>query len=175
MNPGKTKCDGTTLVDTVLAGCAACKTVQDCEPGRTYLSKACDGSDLAINTCVVCGSKDCSAGFYSGGCGGLQPTQCLALTQCPAGKFLNKWSSTNDGECETCRNCVAEGKREAVACSALNNAGCGGEPCDASGRCSSGVNTARFCSFRENASLPVCGVCPVRLVVRVLGWCVYHY
>lgn len=165
MNPGKTRCDGTTSVDTVLGGCSACLTVASCEPGQTYLSKECDGTDLAINTCNVCGSRACDDGFYSGGCGGLQPTQCLTLTRCPEGQFLNQWSATNDGKCQACRNCTAEGKRVVAQCTQRQNTGCGGEPCDEGGRCASTANTARFCSHIDtyNASIPVCGVCPVRV------------
>lgn len=161
MNPGKTRCDGTTVVDTVAGGCSACRVIGDCEPGRSYLSNECDGTDLAINTCVVCEGRTCPAGFYSGGCGGLQPTQCLPLTVCGAGRFLTQWSAINDGVCQTCRDCVGEGKYVVTPCTALQNAGCGGEPCDAAGRCASTNTTARFCSYMGGVLMPVCGVCPV--------------
>lgn len=163
LNPGSTKCSGTTTQDTVLEGCGTCLKVSDCEPGKSYLSGNCSGTETKSNQCVVCQSLGCAFPSYSGGCGGYSPTQCLPLTRCPAGEFLNTWGETNDGVCQKCRNCTAIGLKTVTPCTSYQNAGCGGDACNATTNCVSTNNTIHYCDYLENVARPSCGICPVRV------------
>lgn len=157
-------CDGTTRTDTVLAGCLPCQTVTDCVPGVTYHPGNCTGAETAQKVCSVCQSRLCSAGFYSGGCGGFSPTQCLPYTVCKNGTFLLGAGEANDGVCQPCRNCSLLGRAVETACGGQRNTGCGGDRCNVTSGCDETNNTKRYCNYLEDTGTgSLCGLCPVRL------------
>jgi len=174
MNPGQTNCTGADTVDTVLAGCRACVKPGECGDGE-YLSKECTGSETSVNECRGCERADCVHGVtYSGGCGGLEPSRCLSLTQCAAGWYLNRWSDVRDGVCTVCTNCVALGLTTVRECGPLQNAVCGGDACDEGKPCNqTDEGESRFCNYLSGLETPSCGVCPVSffLLVCVCGAC----
>jgi hypothetical protein len=163
-------CDGTTRTDTVLLGCLPCQTVTDCVPGVTYHPGNCTGAERSQTVCSVCLSRLCSAGFYSGGCGGFTPTQCLPYTVCRNGTFLLGAGEANDGVCQPCRNCSLVGRAVETACGGQRNTGCGGDRCNATSGCDETNNTKRYCNYLEDTGTgSLCGVCPVRLFFCLLG------
>jgi hypothetical protein len=162
-------CDGTTRDDTVLLGCLPCQTVTDCVPGVTYHPGNCTGAETAQKVCSVCQSRLCSAGFYSGGCGGFKETQCLPYTVCKNGTFLLGAGEANDGVCQPCRNCSLLGRAVETQCGGQRNTGCGGDRCNATSGCDETNNTKRYCNYLEDTGTgSLCGVCPVRLPFFVL-------
>lgn len=154
-------CPGTTTNDVVVDSCLPCKTVDQCPEG-TFLSGDCVGSETMSNECRVCSKIACGTGFYSGGCGGYSDTRCIPYRTCQAGEFLNLWGASNDGVCQTCRNCAAFGLQTVTACSRYKNAGCGGEPCNETAGCLSTANVIHYCDYLDNPLRPTCGICPVR-------------
>ena len=170
MNPSQTSCTGADTVDTVLAGCNPCRKPEECTAGE-YLSNECTGSETAVNECRLCERADCVTGIsYSGGCGGLQPSRCLNLTQCGTGQYLDSWSDVRNGVCKACTSCAALGLTTVRACVPLENAACGGDACNEGRPCNQTQGGAsRFCNYLSGLQSPSCGVCPVRLFCF---WCV---
>lgn len=168
MNPGATQCTGTERSDVVAAGCSPCLVPSNCTAGQ-YLGSECAGTETKINECRACVEQTCPVGEYSGGCGGLQPARCLALTRCPAGQFLDQWSKVRDGVCKTCTNCAAQRLVQVRACGLLEDAACEGELCGETIPCNSTSAGARFCNYVAGVPQPSCGVCPVRAAQCFLG------
>lgn len=164
-------CDGTTWDDTVLRGCLPCQTVTDCKPGVTYHPGNCTGTEISQKLCVLCQRIQCNAGYWSGGCGGFSPTQCIKYTTCPAGQYLSGTGESNDGVCQACRDCAAIGRAVATPCGGQRNTGCSGDSCNATSGCDSTNNTMRYCNYVEDTGQgALCGVCPVSpFVLRSFG------
>jgi hypothetical protein len=141
--------------------CTRCLTAAECEPGFSFLSGLCAGTERVPNACIICIPKVCDAGYYSGGCNGVTPPTCTPYTACPANQYLIGYSPTKDGECLPCRICSERGLDTITPCGAYSNTICTGEPCYPTKGCSPTNSTSRYCDYAENEDSPTCGVCPV--------------
>ena len=150
---------GAGTVDVVLASCRACVTVDQCEPGKTYLSGNCTGRETTINACSGCSSwLACPSGYYRGGCGGYSDTRCLPYPVCAAGQFLDGAGESTPGTCKTCRSCAAAGLSQQQACTAQKDTVCGGQACSLASAC---PGATQYCYLIVVAPLGQCGACPV--------------
>lgn len=154
---------GSGMVDVVLANCDACLKVDACEPGRTFLSGDCAGTETQSNWCQGCSRRTCPDGYYAGGCGGYSDTQCLAHPTCPAAQFLQGASETVAGTCVPCRSCSASGLVQVRPCGRDTDAFCGGQMCHATRGCgTTPQKLAVHCDMLERMDgQGTCGVCPV--------------
>ena len=152
-------CDGTTVVDVVLQGCRRCLTPETgCEAGKTYLTAVCSGTETEINRCAQCDtSRTCASGFYQGGCGGLNNTQCLPYRQCGGGQYLLGESDVSDGVCAACQSCGAVGLVQLLPCSRFEDSVCGGRDCSGDAAV---CGARQFCDALGVPGSFACGACP---------------
>lgn len=136
-------CGGRALADEV--ECVGCRA---CEAGW-YHFPPCDGTRRDESECRTCTSGGCGDGHYRGACGGGLDGACLACPVCPKGQFNKGCGGDSNGTCTNCSSCGV-GWTQYRNCSALQDTGCKGGPCNATVSCG-----ALFCNFPVMAT-PSC-------------------
>jgi hypothetical protein len=136
-------CDGSTTTDEV-----SCNECRSCPSGQ-YQSPACDGKQSEPSVCKPCSTGGCLVGYYRAQCSGGQDGACLPCTACPTGKYSKGCGGSSDGVCTPCSTCGV-GWTQYRACSALEDTGCKGGPCNTTVPCG-----ALFCNYPA-VSIPSC-------------------
>jgi len=160
-------CDGLGRTDTVLGGCALCKTPDTCQAGVSHMPDGqCPGSTSTDASCVACTQGvTCPAGFFVTGCNlGTTDYHCQAFTACPLGvQYLYGFGSTQDGVCRACSPaCESRGLRPISPCGQYADTVCGGQTCTAKRLCDMSLGPQLYCLY-YNGSHGNCTPCPVRL------------
>ena len=162
------QCDGASTADTVLAGCARCRSPDSCQAGVSYLPDGqCPGTTSMDAACVAC-TQDvtCPAGYFRTGCDGnsTMDYHCQAYTACPAGvQYLSGYGPTKGGRCVACSpTCDAQGLREISPCGQYADAVCGGQTCGPSRPCNMSLGSQLYCQYYSSED-GYCMPCPVRL------------
>lgn len=166
------QCDGTSTSDTVLASCQSCIGPEACQAGIQYLASNCSGTERSPIACTLCSNQACSFDTYRTGCGGYQNTQCVGYRACAAGWFLSGKQQDRDGVCQRCRNCTLDGLPTILACSRYEDTVCGGMVCNRTLPCNSSADSHFYCDYTQSPS--VCGKCPVRTHLLVVGGYSWH-
>ena len=150
---------GQSQVDSVQ--CVACR---DCESGW-YHSPRCDGTLHRESECVACTSGGCNRGFYRGACSQSLDGACVPCRTCPDGEYNKGCGGDSPGNCTKCTTCGL-GWEQYRNCSALEDTGCKGGPCNTSVSCG-----ALFCNYPA-MSTPNCAWKWTGTVVSVNFLCI---
>lgn len=109
------------------------------------------------SSCKNCVSCEVGVAYEStpNSCGGENPTQCTACTQCGATGYAppgNECTPTSDTVCLTCTDCVLGVSYEAAGCGATTDRQC--NPCTV---CGPGTYSIAACTLTSNEQ---CAACP---------------